>query len=77
MICPANHDACRRRVGHDCDEAGERDPAVQAYAAFGKGWQAARLTMGDCFTYACAKADRAWLLFNGDDFAKTDIATAG
>jgi hypothetical protein len=29
--------------------------------------------MGDCFAYACAKANRATLL-KGDDFTKTDIA---
>jgi hypothetical protein len=28
-------------------------------------------------TYACAKANRATLLFKGDDFTKTDIAAAG
>jgi ribonuclease VapC len=33
-----------------------------------------RSTLGDCFAYACAKADGARLLFTGDDFAKTDIA---
>jgi ribonuclease VapC len=32
--------------------------------------------MGDCFAYACAKANRAGLLFKGDDFSKTDIAPA-
>ena len=37
----------------------------------------ARLNMGDCFAYACAKANRAWLLFKGDDFARTDIAATG
>jgi ribonuclease VapC len=33
--------------------------------------------MGDCFAYACAKANRARLLFKGDDFTKTDIIPAG
>jgi ribonuclease VapC len=47
----------------------------KAYAKFGKGRHAAALNMGDCFAYACAKANRARLLFKGDDFAKTDIAT--
>ena len=32
--------------------------------------------MGDCFAYACAKANRAALLFKGNDFTKTDIRAA-
>jgi ribonuclease VapC len=55
----------------------ELDLATQAYAEFGKGRHPAALNMGDCFAYACAKANRAMLLFKGDDFTKTDIATAG
>jgi ribonuclease VapC len=50
--------------------------AAQAYADFGKGRHPAVLNMGDCFAYACAKANRAGLLFKGDNFAKTDIAAA-
>jgi ribonuclease VapC len=58
---------------------GEReiDLATEAYADFGKGRHPAALNMGDCFAYACAKANRATLLFKGDDFTKTDIAGAG
>jgi ribonuclease VapC len=57
---------------------GEREfeLAAQAYAEFGKGRHLAALNMGDCFAYACAKANRARLLFKGDDFLKTDIAPA-
>jgi ribonuclease VapC len=33
--------------------------------------------MGDCFAYACAKANRAALLFKCKDFTKTDIRIAG
>jgi ribonuclease VapC len=55
----------------------EFDLATQAYADFGKGRHPAALNMGDCFAYACAKANRATLLFKGDDFTKTDIASAG
>jgi len=32
--------------------------------------------MGDCFAYACAKANNAKLLFKGGDFGQTDIAAA-
>ena len=34
----------------------------------------ARLNMGDCFAYACAKRLDAPLLYKGDDFARTDLA---
>jgi ribonuclease VapC len=55
----------------------EHDLALQAYAQFGKGRHPAALNMGDCFAYACAKSNRAALLFKGDDFSKTDIRVAG
>ena len=54
----------------------ELDFATQAYAEFGKGRHPAALNTGDCFAYACAKANRAALLFKGDDFGKTDIRVA-
>lgn len=54
----------------------ELELATQAYAEFGKGRHPAALNMGDCFAYACAKANRASLLFKGQDFARTDIASA-
>ena len=54
----------------------EYEMAAQAYAEFGKGRHPAGLNMGDCFAYACAKANRAALLFKGDDFEKTDIRAA-
>jgi ribonuclease VapC len=50
--------------------------AVAAYRRFGKGWHKARLNMGDCFAYACAKAHRQPLLCKGDDFSQTDIRSA-
>ena len=49
--------------------------AVACFAAYGKGRHAARLNIVDCFSYACAKALGAPLLFKGDDFAHTDIET--
>ena len=55
----------------------ELDLATQAYAEFGKGRHPAALNMGDCFAYACAKANRSKLLFKGEDFTKTDITPAG
>jgi ribonuclease VapC len=58
---------------------GEREfeIAVDAYAQYGRGRHPARLNMGDCYAYACAKANRAKLLFKGEDFTKTDITPAG
>ena len=56
--------------------AREWDLAVQAYARFGKGRHPAKLNMGDCYAYACAKANNARLLFKGGDFVKTDIEPA-
>jgi ribonuclease VapC len=50
--------------------------AVNAFAVFGKGRHRARLNMGDCFAYACAKVHRVPLLCKGDDFVHTDIVLA-
>jgi ribonuclease VapC len=54
----------------------EAELAAEAYAKFGKGRHPAALNIGDCFAYACAKANNAKLLFKGDDFSKTDIQAA-
>jgi ribonuclease VapC len=49
--------------------------AVDAHRRYGKGTgHPARLNMGDCFAYACAKANDAKLLYKGDDFSHTDLA---
>jgi ribonuclease VapC len=50
--------------------------ALEAYAYFGKGRHPARLNMGDCFAYACARSHDTSLLFKGGDFDKTDIQSA-
>lgn len=47
--------------------------AAKAFEKFGKGRHPAKLNMGDCFAYACARAYRSPLLFKGDDFSRTDI----
>ena len=52
----------------------EWELATAAYARFGKGRHPAGLNMGDCFAYACAKANDAKLLYKGEDFEKTDLA---
>ena len=48
----------------------------EAYSAWGKGLHPAGLNFGDCFAYVAAKTSGARLLFVGDDFTKTDIASA-
>ncbi len=50
--------------------------AVDAFDRYGKGRHPARLNMGDCFAYACARHFAQPLLYKGDDFALTDIETA-
>ena len=53
----------------------ERAIALEAYQRYGKGTRhPARLNMGDCFAYACAKTSNARLLYKGNDFAHTDLA---
>ena len=48
-----------------------------AYRRFGRGTgHPARLNLGDCFSYALAKATGEALLFKGDDFGHTDIRSA-
>jgi ribonuclease VapC len=46
-----------------------------AYAEWGKGMSPAALNFGDCFAYAVAKENSCGLLYIGDDFSKTDIAS--
>ena len=50
--------------------------ACEAFRRFGRGRHAAGLNIGDTFAYALAKITGEPLLFKGDDFARTDIASA-
>ena len=50
--------------------------ARQAFLDFGKGRHPAGLNFGDCFAYALAKITGEALLFKGEDFKRTDIASA-
>ena len=51
--------------------------ARAAYRDFGKGsGHPAQLNFGDCFAYALAKVTGEPLLFKGNDFSRTDIASA-
>jgi ribonuclease VapC len=42
-------------------------------AALWQGSPSGRLNYGDCFAYALAKTRRLALLFQSDDFSRTDI----
>lgn len=50
--------------------------ARAAYRDFGKGRHRAGLNFGDCFAYALAKDKGEPLLFQGDDFSRTDVERA-
>ena len=55
----------------------EMDAAYAAFVAFGKGsGHSAGLNFGDVFSYALAKVRGLPLLYKGDDFGQTDIASA-
>lgn len=56
--------------------AEQADLAREAYRRFGKRRHPAGLNFGDCFSYALARALDEPLLFVGDDFARTDVASA-
>lgn len=71
-------DAFFRRAGIVVEPVTEEQAHIarQAYADFGKGRHKAGLNFGDCFAYALAKTTGETLLFKGEDFKKTDIASA-
>lgn len=50
--------------------------ARDGWRRFGKGRHPAALNLGDCFSYALAKARGEALLFKGDDFSRTDVRAA-
>ena len=51
--------------------------AAAAYERYGKGrGHPAQLNFGDTFAYALASSRGLPLLYKGEDFARTDIATA-
>ena len=57
-------------------DADHAHAAVNGWRRFGKGRHPAGLNFGDCFAYAVARLAGLPLLFKGDDFAQTDIASA-
>ncbi|MFP5335333.1 MAG: type II toxin-antitoxin system VapC family toxin [Actinomycetes bacterium] len=87
VVVDANGDPVLSRRLDDLLEAADVDVvpltaehaeiARQAYRDFGKGsGHPARLNLGDCFSYALARATNNPLLFKGEDFGHTDIAPA-
>src|SRR5262245_54544949 len=48
-----------------------------AYSQWGKGVHPASLNFGDCFAYEVAKEHDCPLLYVGQDFARTDVLSAG
>ena len=83
---PATHEmmeTARRLVDQfisdlDCKEAmisGDvGSKALDAAQQYGKIMNhPAKLNMGDCFTYACARAYRTRIAYKGDDFSYTDL----
>jgi ribonuclease VapC len=55
----------------------QAEAAFEAFRRYGKGIHSgARLNLCDCAAYALAKSLNAPLLFKGNDFAGTDIASA-
>lgn len=55
--------------------AEQAELALDACQHYGKGRHRAGLNFGDCFAYALCKATGQPLLFKGQDFSQTDIAT--
>jgi ribonuclease VapC len=49
--------------------------ALSAHERYGKGTgHPAQINLGDCFSYAMAKAHNLKILYKGNDFAQTDMA---
>lgn len=58
-------------------DEGQAEAAFDAYRRFGKGsGHRAQLNLVDCAAYALAKTLNLPLLFKGDDFTHTDVASA-
>jgi ribonuclease VapC len=57
-------------------DVGQARIAREAFRRFGKGQHPAGLNLGDCFSYALARAKDEPLLFKGNDFAQTDVTPA-
>ena len=74
----AELDALVARVGMQivAQDTEQAEAARAAFLRYGKGRHPAGLNLGDCASYALAKARGLPLLFKGDDFPKTDLTAA-
>ncbi|MDX3928485.1 MAG: type II toxin-antitoxin system VapC family toxin [Shinella sp.] len=80
---PEMMDKARRAVDQFVADVGAKEAmitgdvgnkALDAAHQFGKMINhPAKLNMGDCFTYACARAYRTKIAYKGEDFAHTDL----
>jgi ribonuclease VapC len=57
-------------------DAAQAEAARTAWRHFGRHKHSARLNFGDCFAYALAKQCGEALLYQGEDFSRTDIVAA-
>ena len=64
----------RGRIDVVAFDAHQLELARDAYRRFGKGYHRAALNFGGCCVYALAAATGEPLLFEGGDFATTDIS---
>ena len=60
----------------DAFDAAQATLAIAAFTKYGKGHHPAALNFGDCCAYALAKSLNLPLLYKGNDFAQTDVASA-
>lgn len=58
-------------------DAAQAEAARQAFVRYGKGRHPAGLNFGDCVSYALATLRGLSLLYKGNDFPRTDLASAG
>lgn len=74
----AELDALIARAGMQivAQDATLTEAAREAFLRYGKGRHPAGLNLGDCASYALAKAHDLSLLFKGEDFPRTDVAAA-
>jgi ribonuclease VapC len=66
----------RARVEVVAVDADQVEIARAAHRRFGQGRHPAGLNLGDCFSYALARSRGESLLFEGEDFARTDVMPA-
>ena len=57
-------------------DAAQAALALTAFTKYGRGRHPAALNFGDCCAYALAKSLNLPLLYKGNDFAQTDVASA-